>query len=98
MAETTVEPITGEQYRAGFEVLAQAFRMVQLVPLDALRHELDRVETLSPIFEPTAWHWQGGRENLEDQRDILSAAIGVQRALDRVKARLDERLTRKAAR
>lgn len=104
MAETTVDepmppsalvggpgqPLSAAQYEAALEMLAQAFRLVQLVPIEPLREHLAKVETLGPILDPTAY-MRGGRERLADQRDVIEAAAGVWRALDRVRARMEQR-------
>lgn len=80
--------LTGEQYKAGMDVLVQAFRLVQLAPLDALREYLEKAEVLGPLIDPTAYHRGGGSTNLANQRDVLDAADAVMRALGRVKERL----------
>lgn len=104
MAETTVDepmpastlvggpgqPLSAAQYEAGLEMLAQAFRLVQLVPIEPLREHLSKAETLGPILDPTAY-MRGGRERLQDQRDVIEAAAAVWKAVDRVRARMEQR-------
>jgi len=83
---TADQPLTAEQYQAAMDLLAQAFRMVQLVPVAALRDHLSRAETLGPMLDPTAY-MRGGRENLEDQADVIKAASAVMNALERIAKR-----------
>lgn len=84
------QPLSGEQYRAGLDFLAGVLRPVQLVSLDQLREYLEKAETLGPLLDPTAY-MRGGRDNLADQRDLLDAAAAVQRALTRIRERMEAR-------
>lgn len=78
--------MNNEQYRATFDMIAQCFKPIQLLPLAELRDDLSRAETLGPLLEPTAYI-RGGRENLADQADLLAAAFEVRKAMERIAKR-----------
>lgn len=84
------QPINSEQYRAGMDAIAEAFRIVLLIPLDELREFHAHAETLGPMLDPTMY-MRGGADRLADQRDLLDAAEAVQAAGRRIKERLDRR-------
>lgn len=84
------QPINSEQYQAGLDAIVDACRIVLLIPLDELREFHAHAETLGPMLDPTMY-MRGGRDNLDDQRDLLDAAEAVQAAGRRIKARLDRR-------
>lgn len=71
-------------YRERMDLLVTAVQTVcvtaDLVDLPDLLRELERVEVMAPLLEPTAY-MRGGANNLRDQRIVLRA---VARFLDDV--------------
>ena len=80
-----------DEYRTEMDLVVNFARMIQLLPVDELTQALGKVETLAPIFEPTAY-LRGGADNLQDQRALLTAVAAVKQAMDRI----DERAAKRA--
>jgi hypothetical protein len=76
-------PMTDRQYEAHMDTVAEVVRWLLTVPVEDLLSTISRAETLGPVLEPTAYQRFGSR-NLADQRRILEAALGLQRAARKV--------------
>lgn len=75
-------------HRATLDALAALTRSINLLPLDEALDTVARAEALGPILDPTAF-LHGGINNLQDQRELIEAALGLQRAAGRIAERAE---------
>lgn len=71
------------EYPMLLDLLTSATRTIMLLPLQAMSNFVGHAETIGPILEPTAYARGGGR-NLADQAALIEAAIGLQRAAEKI--------------
>lgn len=67
--------------------------MAANIDIDRLRDELEKLETLGPMFAPSEW-MRGGAENLDQQRTLIEGVAPFLRALDSLRQKSNDRLQR----
>jgi hypothetical protein len=67
-----------DYYMAGLEILTGLCRSLALLPLDQMTDTNERMQTLGPILESTAYQ-RGGGQRLHEQRRVIDAARELQR-------------------
>jgi len=66
-----------ENYVLLVDTLANIVRPLQLLPLQQMADANERMQTLGPLLEPTAYQ-RSGATNLRDQRRVIDAAHALQ--------------------
>lgn len=84
--------MTNEEWTAAIGMVTSAARTLQLLPLQQMLDDLGMMETVAPLLEPTAYAG-GGATNLQDQRELLEAALRVQQAATNIAVRHGMRAT-----
>ena len=71
------------QWLAYMDIVSSSVRTLGMVPVAEMLDELNRMQTVAPILEPTAYV-RGGGDNLRDQEELLRAVLQVQRAMEQI--------------
>ncbi len=74
------------RYVLGLDCLTGLCRSLNLLPLDEMAAMNERLQTLGPVLDPTAYQQYGGL-NLHDQRRIIDAAAALQRVCFEIRDR-----------
>lgn len=61
-------------------------RNLMLIPARDMLHQIDQMDTLAPIMQPTRYR-DGGADNLRDQAEVLRAVLEVQEVLTKIMER-----------
>jgi hypothetical protein len=67
--------VTDQEYIANFDRIMVIVRLLlnERGTIAELREIADRVETVGPFLDPTAWIHRRGRRNIEEQLQVLRA-------------------------
>lgn len=76
-------------YETALECLQGLLRALNLLPLERMLAEVEQMQVLGPILDPTAYRDGGGR-NLADQRRIIAAAKDLQVTCEQIRDREQE--------
>lgn len=79
--------MTTAEYTAAMNHVALLGTLVEGIPLAELTNHLERLDTLGPVLEPTAYRDHGMR-NVSDSRELVEPLLEFQRAVRRVKDRV----------
>ena len=75
------------EHKATLDLVMLCARGMPEVPrLQAVLDTVQTADTIGPLFFPSEWHHQGGRENLAWQRKMIEAALTFRKAFDQVVA------------
>ena len=61
------------EYRAQWDILLSAYRLLEAVELDAIAETIERADSFGPMLDPTAY--RAGAHRLPPQREMVRAAI-----------------------
>jgi hypothetical protein len=70
-----------DNYAECLDALVAVCQPLMLLPIAEMQSANERFQALGPILDPTAYQ-RGGSQNLHDQRSIIDAALGLQRACE----------------
>lgn len=74
-------PLDERQYIDYINLLTEIIKPLQLLPLAAMAETNERMQTIAPFVNPTAYQ-RGGARNLDQQRRVIDGARALQRVVD----------------
>lgn len=84
---TPTEPqYDADAWTTYMDVASDLARSLMLIPVRDMLNQLDQMEVLAPIMQPTRYR-DGGADNLRDQADLLRSILEVQETLTKIMAR-----------
>lgn len=80
IAESQTDDQVASDYVEHLESLMTAAALLAVLPLQQMTFANERMQTLAPVLEPTAYQ-RGGGQRLHEQRRVIDAARALQRVL-----------------
>lgn len=76
--------MTDAEYKTAMTRMGLVARAVENEPIEEMLRTLERADAVGPVLDPTAY--RKGMKHLQDQRELLTALLEVQKVVRKLKA------------